>query len=58
MPLADLLDLLAFGHGLPTDALVAAALPVVRDLVRYGMVVPAEWLPAGQASGVDTAGAR
>lgn len=41
LPLEDLLYLLSFGHDQPVDELVAAALPVVRDLVRHGMVVPA-----------------
>ncbi|MFQ6266758.1 methyltransferase [Kutzneria viridogrisea] len=41
VPLADLLVLLAFGHGQPAEELVNAALPIVRDLVRHGMVVPA-----------------
>ncbi|SFQ11017.1 Methyltransferase small domain-containing protein [Amycolatopsis arida] len=43
LPLADLLDLLAAAHGTPRDALVEAALPVVRELVRHGMLLPAEW---------------
>ncbi|WP_209616092.1 DUF7782 domain-containing protein [Saccharothrix coeruleofusca] len=41
LPLEDLVTLLAYAHDLPVDALVEAALPVVRDLVRHGMVVPA-----------------
>lgn len=41
LPLGDLLHLLAYGHDQPVDALVATALPIVRDLVRHGMVVPA-----------------
>jgi methylase of polypeptide subunit release factors len=41
LPLEDLVSLLAFAHDQPADALAAAALPVVRDLVRHGMLVPA-----------------
>ncbi|SNR54173.1 Methyltransferase small domain-containing protein [Haloechinothrix alba] len=42
LPLADLLDLLAAAHGEPTDALVETALPIVRELVLHGMLLPAE----------------
>lgn len=41
LPLADLLGLLAAAHDEPLDALVDAALPVVRELVRHGMLLPA-----------------
>lgn len=41
LPLSDLLGLLAAAHGLSTEALEEAALPVVRELVRHGMLVPA-----------------
>ena len=41
LPLADLLELLAFAHGEPVDELTATALPVVRELVRHGMLRPA-----------------
>jgi hypothetical protein len=41
LPLEDLVTLLAFAHDLDADALAESALPVVRDLVRHGMVVPA-----------------
>ncbi|NRN68437.1 methylase of polypeptide subunit release factor [Kibdelosporangium sp. 4NS15] len=41
LPLGDLLELLAAAHGVPTDALVVAALPLVDELVRHGMLVPA-----------------
>ncbi|TCO52534.1 DUF7059 domain-containing protein [Actinocrispum wychmicini] len=41
LPLADLLDLLAAAHGVPTDALIIAALPLVDELVRHGMLEPA-----------------
>jgi methylase of polypeptide subunit release factors len=40
LPLGDLLDLLAAAHGVPTDALVIAALPLIDELVRHGMVEP------------------
>ncbi|RLK61587.1 DUF7059 domain-containing protein [Actinokineospora cianjurensis] len=42
VPLGDLLALLAAAHGLPTDAVVRAALPVVADLVTHGMLLPKE----------------
>lgn len=41
LPLRDLVDLLAVAHGRDPDELAAAALPVVRDLVHHGMLVPA-----------------
>jgi methylase of polypeptide subunit release factors len=41
LPLEDLVTLLAYADDLPADALAQAALPVVRELVRHGMVVPA-----------------
>jgi methylase of polypeptide subunit release factors len=41
LPLGDLLELLAAAHGVATDALVIAALPLVDELVRHGMLVPA-----------------
>ncbi|QFZ17540.1 DUF7782 domain-containing protein [Saccharothrix syringae] len=41
LPLEDLITLLAYAEDLDADALAAAALPVVRELVRHGMVVPA-----------------
>ncbi|GAA3851913.1 methyltransferase [Saccharothrix violaceirubra] len=41
LPLADLVALLAYAHDLPLDALTEAAVPIVRDMVRRGMVVPA-----------------
>jgi methylase of polypeptide subunit release factors len=40
LPLGDLLELLAAAHGVPTDALVIAALPLVDQLVRHGMLEP------------------
>ncbi|MBW4722207.1 DUF7782 domain-containing protein [Saccharothrix obliqua] len=41
LPLADLVALLAYAHDADADALADAALPVVRELVRHGMVTPA-----------------
>jgi methylase of polypeptide subunit release factors len=41
LPLEDLIELLAAAQGLEADELAAAALPVVRELVRHGMLVPA-----------------
>lgn len=45
LPLSDLLGLLAAAHGEPMDALADAALPVVRELVRHGMLLPADGPP-------------
>ncbi|WP_156758246.1 DUF7782 domain-containing protein [Actinokineospora pegani] len=42
LPLGELLALLAAGQGLPADAVVRAAVPVVADLVAHGMLLPAE----------------
>jgi hypothetical protein len=42
LPLEDLVTLLSFAHDQPLDALISAALPVVRDLVRHGMLVPVQ----------------
>jgi len=41
LPLEDLIELLAAAQGLSAEELAAAALPVVRELVRHGMLVPA-----------------
>lgn len=41
LPLSDLLELLAAAHGRPAGELTAAALPMVRELVRHGMLEPA-----------------
>ena len=35
----ELVELLAFAHDRPADALVSAALPAVRELVRHGLLV-------------------
>jgi methylase of polypeptide subunit release factors len=40
LPLRELLDLLSFAHDRPVDALVAATLPAVREMVRHGLLVP------------------
>jgi methylase of polypeptide subunit release factors len=41
LPLGELVELLAVAHDRATDALVAATLPAVRELVRHGLLVPA-----------------
>lgn len=42
LPLEDLIGLLAAAHELPADELVRATLPAVRELIRHGMLLPAE----------------
>ncbi|MEV6898178.1 methyltransferase [Amycolatopsis sp. NPDC051372] len=44
LALEDLVELLAAAQGLDPAELAAAALPVVRELVRHGMLVPASVL--------------
>jgi methylase of polypeptide subunit release factors len=46
LPLSELLALLSFSQDRPVDELVAAGLPAVRELVRHGLLVPAEWAAA------------
>jgi hypothetical protein len=60
LPLGDLLALLAHSTDGLVDELVAAGLPAVRELVRHGLLVPAEWVDAGAraSGGRDTAVAR
>lgn len=41
LPLGELIGLLAAAHGEPADPMVTAALPVVRQLVLHGMLLPA-----------------
>ncbi|GHF64764.1 methylase of polypeptide subunit release factors [Amycolatopsis bartoniae] len=41
LPLSDLLELLSFAHGGSVEDLEEAALPMIRELVRHGMVEPA-----------------
>ncbi|MGQ0576615.1 MAG: DUF7782 domain-containing protein [Pseudonocardia sp.] len=41
LALGELVELLAMAHDRPVDALVAATLPTVRELVRHGVLVPA-----------------
>ncbi|GAA0545283.1 methyltransferase [Saccharopolyspora spinosporotrichia] len=43
MPVGDLVELLAVGCGEDVEELTRAAVPMLRELVRHGMVVPAEW---------------
>ena len=38
LPLGELVELLAIAHDRPTDALVAATLPAVREFVRHGLL--------------------
>jgi hypothetical protein len=38
--LNELVELLAFAHDRPAVAIVTAALPAVRELVRHGLLVP------------------
>jgi methylase of polypeptide subunit release factors len=40
LALGELVELLAIAHDRPTDALVAATLPAVRELVRHGVLTP------------------
>jgi methylase of polypeptide subunit release factors len=40
LPLRELVALLALAYDRPADALVAAALPAVREMVRHGLLVP------------------
>jgi len=42
LPLGELVELLAIAHDRPTDALVTATLPAVREFVRHGLLVPAD----------------
>jgi methylase of polypeptide subunit release factors len=41
LPLSDLLELLSVAHGGSAEELAEAALPMIRELVRHGMVEPA-----------------
>ncbi|WP_258342084.1 DUF7782 domain-containing protein [Saccharopolyspora gregorii] len=43
LPVRDLVELLALGAGEDAAELSRAAVPVLRELVRHGMVIPAEW---------------
>ena len=53
LPLGELVELLAFAHDRPTDALVAATLPAVREFVRHGLLVA-----RGPPASVDLARSR
>lgn len=44
LPVGELIGLLAAAHDEPVDAMVAAALPVLRRLVQHGMLLPVEGL--------------
>lgn len=43
LALAELIGLLAAAHDEPADPLVAAALPLIRQLVQHGLLLPAGW---------------
>lgn len=43
LPLGDLVELLATAHGVTPESMAAEAEPVIRELVRHGMLLPAEW---------------
>ncbi|RCW43998.1 methyltransferase family protein [Halopolyspora algeriensis] len=43
LPVGDLVELLATAHGEDTEELTRAAVPMLRELVRHGMLLPAEW---------------
>ncbi|MPY78832.1 MAG: methyltransferase [Actinophytocola sp.] len=51
LPLSDLLGLLAAAHGESIDSLTETALPVARELVRHGMLVPADRAAIDRAAG-------
>lgn len=42
LPLEELLELLSFAHDRPVGELTEASLPAVRELVRHGLLVPAD----------------
>ena len=44
MPVSDLVELLALGTGEDSAELAEAAVPMLRELIRHGMVIPAEWI--------------
>ncbi|MDV6014473.1 methyltransferase [Haloechinothrix sp. LS1_15] len=58
LPLSDLLELLAAAHGEPTDSLVAGALPIVRELILHGMLLPVELAGASGQHDPFTAGTQ
>ncbi|MFR9729254.1 methyltransferase [Saccharopolyspora sp. MS10] len=43
LPVRELVELLALGAGEDAEELSRAAVPMLRELVRHGMVLPAEW---------------
>lgn len=43
LPLGDLVELLATAHGVAPESMAAEAEPVIRELVRHGMLLPVEW---------------
>lgn len=44
LPLRDVIGLLSLGLGEDEEELGRAAVPVVRELVRHGMLLPADWV--------------
>ncbi|MEU6696908.1 methyltransferase [Pseudonocardia sp. NPDC046786] len=59
LPLSELVALLSYAHDLPTDALVAATLPAVREFVRHGLLLPVDGWPhpvAQRVTAADPAG--
>lgn len=42
LPLEDTAELLAYTRGVDVDKLISAAVPAIVDLVRHGLVLPAE----------------
>ncbi|GEC27655.1 methyltransferase family protein [Pseudonocardia autotrophica] len=59
LPLSELVALLSYAHDVPADALVAAALPAVREFVRHGLLLPVDGWPhpvAHRVAAADPAG--
>lgn len=48
LPVGDLVGLLAAAYGEDTTELADAAVPVLRELIRHGMLLPAEWTESGR----------
>ena len=46
MPVSDLVELLAAGYGEDAGELTRAAVPMLRELIRHGMILPADWVEA------------
>ncbi len=50
LPVRDLIDLLAGAYGENAKEIAEAAMPVIRELVRHGMLLPAEWAETAQVA--------